>query len=63
MQLNFSSQHLTNRNIYFFGKSALLKYFADFNGDFGVFDESGTYDRESHYLDPKLNLTLTTFLR
>ena len=42
----------------------MLKYFADFDGDFGVFNESGTFhDRESYNLDPKLNLTLTALLR
>ena len=31
--------------------------------NFGVFDESGTYnDQESYKLDPKLNLTLTALL-
>ena len=35
-----------------------------FDGDFSVFDESGTYSyRESYDLDPKLNLTLTALLR
>ena len=40
------------------------EYFADFDLDFGVSNESGTYnDGESHDLDPKLNLTLTALLR
>ena len=40
------------------------EYVADFDQVFGISDESGTYnDRESHDLDPKLNLTLTALLR
>ena len=40
------------------------EYFADFYRFFSVSDESGTFkNRESHDLDPKLNLTLTALLR
>ena len=40
------------------------EYFADFDKDFSVLDESGTYnDLELYDLDPKLNLPLTALLR
>ena len=40
------------------------EYFANFDGDFGVFDEIGTYnDWELYDLYPKLNVTLTALLR
>ena len=40
------------------------EYFADFERDFRVLDESGTNDdRELCDFDPKLNLTLTALLR
>ena len=40
------------------------EYFANFDRDFGMFDESGTYyEGEAHNFSPKLNLTLSVLLR